>query len=329
MKRTLFFLGLLLLFTAVYAGHATAQDCTEPAPGLVSWWPGDGNADEIIGSNNGTLVGGTTFSLGKVDQGFQFDGVDDALESPLIVSYATGTTFDAWIKTTDGRGIIMSGGGGSTPESGMGLFVEPGGKLYLVGTRGIPGQLNFLIGNIFVSDGSFHHVAATWTGDTSTNGVKLYLDGSLVDEGTAAIEIEVDSVPLNIGGHTTLGHWKLNGVIDEVEVFNRVLSSFEIQAIYDAGDAGKCKELPLMTGLIRDVLDLNLQTGIASSLDAKLDTALQVVGDLNEKNDVAATNSLEAFINAVDAQRGNKISDPDADALIAAAQDIIALLGGF
>ena len=40
----------------------------------------------------------------------------------------------------------------------------------------------------------------------------------------------------------------------------------------------------------------------------------------------AAMNSLESFINAIEAQRGNKISDADADALIAAAQQIIDLL---
>ena len=40
----------------------------------------------------------------------------------------------------------------------------------------------------------------------------------------------------------------------------------------------------------------------------------------------AAINSLEAFINEIEAQRGNKIPVDDADALIAAAQEIIDLL---
>ena len=40
----------------------------------------------------------------------------------------------------------------------------------------------------------------------------------------------------------------------------------------------------------------------------------------------AAINSLEAFINAVEAQRGNKIPEADADTLIAAVQQIIDLL---
>ncbi len=40
----------------------------------------------------------------------------------------------------------------------------------------------------------------------------------------------------------------------------------------------------------------------------------------------AAINSLEALINEVEAQRGKKISEKDADALIAAAQQIIDLI---
>lgn len=36
-----------------------------------------------------------------------------------------------------------------------------------------------------------------------------------------------------------LGHFK--GLIDEVEVFDRALTASEIQDIYNAGSAGKCK----------------------------------------------------------------------------------------
>jgi hypothetical protein len=75
--------------------------------------------------------------------------------------------------------------------------------------------------------------------------------------------------------------------------------------------------------LTGSVIELNLQQGISNSLDAKLETALSALDDVNTNNDVAAINSLNAFINAVEAQRGNKITNEDADALIAAAQAII------
>src|SRR5207249_3535179 len=32
--------------------------CAPPPAGLVSWWPGDGNADDIVGGNNGSLQNG-------------------------------------------------------------------------------------------------------------------------------------------------------------------------------------------------------------------------------------------------------------------------------
>jgi hypothetical protein len=80
--------------------------------------------------------------------------------------------------------------------------------------------------------------------------------------------------------------------------------------------------------LILDVMDLNLQQGIENGLDAKLDSAFQALDDLNEHNNVAAVNALQAFINAVEAQRGTKIPNADADDLIDAANAIITALGG-
>jgi hypothetical protein len=75
--------------------------------------------------------------------------------------------------------------------------------------------------------------------------------------------------------------------------------------------------------LIDDVMDLNLQQGIENSLDAKLEAASNALADLNENNDVAAINSLQAFINAVEAQRGQDLTDELADELVERAQAII------
>jgi len=81
---------------------------------------------------------------------------------------------------------------------------------------------------------------------------------------------------------------------------------------------------------INDLVNLvetyNLQQGISNSLDAKLGAALNALGDITENNDQAAINSLQAFINAVDAQRGDKITSVQADILITMAQAIITSL---
>jgi hypothetical protein len=84
--------------------------------------------------------------------------------------------------------------------------------------------------------------------------------------------------------------------------------------------------MELLDILGQNLIDLELQKGIENSLVSKLDTVLKKLEDDNENNDVASINSLESFINAVQAQRGKKISEADADVLIAAAQKIIELL---
>ena len=85
--------------------------------------------------------------------------------------------------------------------------------------------------------------------------------------------------------------------------------------------------IELLDMLADDVIDLNLRRGIENSLLAKIDAAIAKLEDDNPKNDRAAVRILRAFINAVKAQSGRKISG-NADDLIAAAQQIIDMLIG-
>jgi len=78
--------------------------------------------------------------------------------------------------------------------------------------------------------------------------------------------------------------------------------------------------------LIADVKDLNGQQGIINSLDAKLQNALDALEAKNAGQRQDAVNKMQAFINAVEAQRGNKITDAQANALVAKANYIISLL---
>ncbi len=84
----------------------------------------------------------------------------------------------------------------------------------------------------------------------------------------------------------------------------------------------------LLQQLIADVVALNLKQGISNGLDAKLEAAVNALDDINRNNNASAIAALQAFINSVEAQRGIHISEADATALIAAAQAIIAQLGG-
>ena len=73
---------LFFLLSLLASSHAEVQTCVRSPSELVSWWSGDGNADDIQNVNNGTLQGDATFAAGMVGQAFSFDGVGDFVEAP-------------------------------------------------------------------------------------------------------------------------------------------------------------------------------------------------------------------------------------------------------
>src|SRR5207253_6671967 len=86
------------IYSAGSAGKCNPQ-CISPPSNMVSWWPADGNANDIQGSSNGILQSGATFGAGKVGQAFSFDGVNDFVSVPDSNTWAFGTgdfTIDLW-----------------------------------------------------------------------------------------------------------------------------------------------------------------------------------------------------------------------------------------
>ena len=69
-----------------------------------------------------------------------------------------------------------------------------------------------------------------------------------------------------------------------------------------------------------EIEEMNLTSGLNESLTSTLENAIEKI---EEGQNHTASNKLEAFINKVEAQRGKKLTDEEADALIEAAQAII------
>src|ERR1041385_3718644 len=86
----------------VLSFRVCAADCAPPPAGLVSWWPAEGNANDMVGTNPGTLLSGITFGAGKVGSAFNFDGADDYVSVPNAPSLNFGPgqdfSFEAWIQ---------------------------------------------------------------------------------------------------------------------------------------------------------------------------------------------------------------------------------------
>ncbi|MBI3597607.1 MAG: PxKF domain-containing protein [Nitrospirae bacterium] len=243
-----------------------------PPSGMVGWWPGDGNANDLIGSNHGALMNGATFSPGTVGQAFSFDGLDDFVNVPDAASLdiTNQITIEAWIKPTALGGRIVD-------------KITPGGPDgYLLDTYS--GHLRLIIGpyNLFgtttLSLDTFMHVAGVYDGST----MKVYVNGALDGSFPLTLPIPTNNLPLRIG-IDQYGGSLYNGLIDEVGIYNRALDASEIQAIYNAGSAGKCK--PLSSCMTWSSSNTSVATinanGIATGLSPSTTTITATFGGVN------------------------------------------------
>jgi len=89
---------------------------------------------------------------------------------------------------------------------------------------------------------------------------------------------------------------------------------------------------PSADALLADLSDalalLDAGDGTINSLMSKLAATQAKIADGNTDNDSAALSMLNAFLNAVEAQRGKKITDAEADLLVQQAQEIMLVIGG-
>ncbi len=214
--------------------------CVTPPPSLVSWWPLDESfgqtTTDIVGPNDGRLRG-PIHSTGFVGNALSFDGIDDSVSHALDPSLdiTDEITLDAWIfPTAIKTQWVIRKGGGFVP---YGLFLTGTNDLgFIVGVGGVPPQAR--------SSGypinTWFHMAGTYDGNT----MKLYVDGALVSTVSISGPIDVRrDADLLIGTRLSIPSNTFQGLIDEVEIFDRALSQSEIQGIFNAGSHGKCKAL--------------------------------------------------------------------------------------
>lgn len=235
------------------------ETCVPPPSGMVAWLPGDGNANDIIGDNEGTLQNGATFAAGKVAQAFSLDGMDDYVSVANTPSLDFGTgdfTLDLWVNFASFPAAPQTLFGkvlGQFPDDksyfleynheGAGFDCGVGGCGLRFVVRDTRPNDNDLIVPVSLQTGTWYHIAGVRTGNTSL----LYLNGALVGQQTAGNNMDTGAGGTAIIGRNpdlddATGRF-VSGRIDELEAFNRALPASEIQAIYNAGSMGKCKNI--------------------------------------------------------------------------------------
>ena len=225
--------------------------CALPVPGLVSFWPGDGNARDIHGGHDGTIEGGATFAPGRVGQAFVFDGVDDTIDAigtPSTYSFIQDTgvfTIIAWMRVDDPSALVqqaITGNTQTTVEKGH-FFIWENldglSRMRVSLTNGTPGApvVNSVSGPNAITTTGWHHVAAVGDG----THVTFYVDGvGTPGTGTIGTLSSGDSThALALG--TCGGACLFKGQLDEVQIYDRALGSSEILANYAAGGDGLCR----------------------------------------------------------------------------------------
>ena len=108
------------------------------------------------------------------------------------------------------------------------LFVEVDGRIAF-GDR--PGGGNFYVySNYAIELEQWYHIAAT---RTSASDIKLYINGVLDNSGSTTPYANT-GIKYRIGTINT-GHFPFNGKIDDVRIYDKVLSSGEIWQLYQKG----------------------------------------------------------------------------------------------
>lgn len=234
--------GGVILAVMLFATLTVDAATCEPVPsGAVAWWRGENTARDSLGGHHATAVNGATHADGYAGRGFYFNAAANMafqVPAPSALESPSAITVEAWVrprsfpngapsvlrKNEDALGspqFLLAVGDGSSP--GLPHFNPGVAGASATGATELP--LN-----------AWTHLAGTYDGSTAT----LYVNGLVAATTAAAGTIPTSARDLFIGNEELLTDRAFDGYIDEVAVYDRALSATEIQAIHDAGNAGKC-----------------------------------------------------------------------------------------
>jgi hypothetical protein len=198
--------------------------------GLIGYWPLNGSAIDYSGNNyNGTVSGALTVS-GLNDRAYSFDGVDDYISTDLSIKNVDKTI-----------SFFIKKNGASTAGAVINQWYAPASWLvYTVQTSGFiryyshnGSATDTITSTISVCDNAWHHVAMTYT--SSNNLLSIYIDGTFnISKNLTVEEATTSSNGLWIGRENgPIVYNPLQGILDEIKVFNRALTAEEVAIEYN------------------------------------------------------------------------------------------------
>jgi hypothetical protein len=244
------------------AGTATTAQFeygTTPSYGStasITLSPNDGTTDQVVSANLSGLTASTTYyyratavngvgtrngsgltftTAAPAATALNFDGSNDSVDIPHSAGQLSYPfTVEAWVKTTDADGIVVSKYVGSSGNGWqMGLsggklaawFFRPGGAIFPSGAG--------IVGATTINNGVWHHVAFV----VDSTGGRLYVDG--VSDGFSGWTSgtpgpATTTVPVRLGNETTGFLYPFAGTLDEVRIWSVARSAAELQTYKSA-----------------------------------------------------------------------------------------------
>jgi len=220
-KSTLFVTGLAAALFGVGCASPFKDD-------LVAYYPFNGNAKDMSGNGNDGQAVGLKFIAdrhGKLGKACEFDGVKNFvfIEHKTQIN-SNNITVVAWIKIsqdTPKQVSILSG-----PNEDIFFGVSSNHHLRVSRTGPGSGHVESLS---LLSSNIWHMVAMSYDG----NILRFYLNGNL--DGLKAAKFNLKpSVQKSIGSSKPdYDEEYFEGSIDDVRIYNRVLSDAEVKALYN------------------------------------------------------------------------------------------------
>jgi hypothetical protein len=197
----------------------------------VAQYPFENNVLDMTTNYNGTNSG-ATFVGGLGTNAAQFNGTNAYVKIPKSIS--TNFSVAMWVQTTDTGGTGQWYGGKGLVDGYTKANASDWGTALNAGkfSLGIGNPDTTLTSTVPVNDGNWHHVVATR--NSSTGAMQVYVDGVLNTSTTgptgtrsAAANDRIGSIQTGVSGGF------LNGTIDEVQIFNYVLSATDVAYLYN------------------------------------------------------------------------------------------------
>lgn len=245
-----------------------------------------GNSTLTISNTAGIVSGLLDNAFNCTNAIFPYTYLYDGFTShyAFLSNGSTDYTINLWIKLNQSSGVrkIMSNTPGANIE-GIELYVNDSN------------HLNFNIGRvspypvIVVTENSVQITPNTWTmitivySNNTTPNVKMYINSNLVGEANKTNPNSVTTPPygMNFGRYASGGQY-LNGVIDEIGIWKRTLTSSEITFLYNSGSPTINQQYPF---------NENYENSCECSDCNSCNSSLNSCGVLNITSDLSTTNS--------------------------------------